>query len=72
MNPLKQLAGQTAIYGLGTIVPRLLNFLLLTPFYTRVFFQGEYGMVTELVEPSNVKAFINIGFFGGIHSLVTN
>jgi len=48
LNPLKQLAGQTAIYGLGTIVPRLLNFLLLTPFYTRVFFQGEYGMVTEL------------------------
>lgn len=48
MNPLKQLAGQTVIYGLGTIVPRLLNFLLLTPFYTRVFLQGEYGMVTEL------------------------
>ena len=48
MNPLKQLAGQTAVYGLGTIVPRLLNFLLLTPFYTRVFIKGEYGMVTEL------------------------
>ncbi len=48
MNPLKQLAGQTAVYGLGTIVPRVLNFLLLTPFYTRVFIQGEYGMVTEL------------------------
>lgn len=48
MNPLKQLAGQTAVYGLGTIVPRLLNFLLLTPFYTRVFVKGEYGMVTEL------------------------
>lgn len=48
MNPLKQLAGQTAVYGLGTIVPRLLNYLLLTPFYTRVFVQGEYGMVTEL------------------------
>ena len=48
MNPLKQLAGQTAVYGLGTIVPRLLNFLLLTPFYTRVFLQGEFGMITEL------------------------
>ena len=42
------LAGQTAVYGMGTIVPRLLNYLLLTPFYTRVFQQGEYGMVTEL------------------------
>ncbi len=48
LNPLKQLAGQTAVYGLGTIVPRLLNYLLLTPFYTRVFVKGEYGMVTEL------------------------
>ncbi len=48
MNPLKQLAGQTAIYGLGTIVPRLLNYLLLTPFYTRIFLPGEYGAVTEL------------------------
>lgn len=48
MNPLRQLAGQTAIYGLGTIVPRLLNYLLLTPFYTRVFLTGEYGVITEL------------------------
>jgi O-antigen/teichoic acid export membrane protein len=48
LNPLKQLAGQTAVYGMGTIVPRLLNYLLLTPFYTRVFVQGEYGTITEL------------------------
>lgn len=48
MNYLKQLAGQTAIYGLGTIVPRLLNFLLMTPFYTRVFVKGEYGVISEL------------------------
>lgn len=48
MNPLKRLAGQTAIYGMGTIIPRLLNYLLLTPFYTRIFIQGEYGIVTEL------------------------
>ena len=47
-HPLKMLAGQTAVYGMGTIVPRLLNYLLLTPFYTRVFLQGEYGVVTEL------------------------
>jgi len=48
LNYLKQLAGQTAIYGLGTIVPRLLNFLLMTPFYTRVFVKGEYGVISEL------------------------
>lgn len=48
MKPITQLAGQTAVYGMGTIVPRLLNYLLLTPFYTRIFAEGEYGIVTEL------------------------
>jgi len=48
LKPIKQLAGQTAIYGLGTIVPRLLNYLLLTPFYTNIFQRGEYGVITEL------------------------
>ena len=48
MKPLKQLAGQTVVYGMGTIVPRLLNYLLLTPFYTRIFAEGQYGVVTEL------------------------
>ena len=48
MNPLKQLFAQTAVYGLGTVIPRLLNYLLLTPFFTRVFLLGEYGIVTEL------------------------
>ena len=47
-NPLKRLAGETAIYGLGTIVPRLLNYLLV-PFYTYlVFNKEEYGQITEL------------------------
>jgi O-antigen/teichoic acid export membrane protein len=48
LNPLKKLAGQTLIYGMGTIVPRLLNYFLLTPFYTRIFITGEYGVITEL------------------------
>ena len=48
MNPLKQLFGQTAVYGFGTVVPRLLNYLLLTPFFTRVFDLEEYGIITEL------------------------
>ncbi|KPK86966.1 MAG: hypothetical protein AMS27_03805 [Bacteroides sp. SM23_62_1] len=48
MNQIKQLFGQTAIYGMGTVVPRLLNYILLTPFFTRIFKLGEYGIVTEL------------------------
>jgi len=47
VNPIKKLAGETAIYGLGTIIPRLLNYFLV-PFYTRVFAQGDYGQITEL------------------------
>jgi O-antigen/teichoic acid export membrane protein len=47
LNPLKKLAGQTAIYGLPTIFGRLLNYLLV-PLYTRIFVPAEYGIVTEL------------------------
>lgn len=48
MNPIKQLFGQTLVYGMGIVLPRLLNYLLLTPFYTRIFNPGEYGVITEL------------------------
>ncbi len=44
MNPIKKLAGQTAIYGLPSIFGRILNYLLV-PLYTRVFSQEEYGVV---------------------------
>ena len=47
MNPLKKLAGQTVIYGLSSVVGRLLNYLLV-PLYTRYFLPSEYGVVTEL------------------------
>lgn len=38
---------QTAIYGLSSVVGRLLNYLLV-PIYTRYFLPSEYGVVTEL------------------------
>lgn len=47
-SPLKQLAGETAIYGLSTILARIINFALV-PVYTRVLTQGNYGVVTELM-----------------------
>jgi len=47
VNPLKNLLGQTAIYGLSSIVGRLLNYLLV-PLYTRYFTTSEYGDVTLL------------------------
>ena len=42
MNPIKQLAGQTAIYGLPSILGRILSYLLV-PIYTRVLNPGEFG-----------------------------
>ena len=47
MGSIKKLAGQTAIYGLSSIMGRLLNYLLV-PFYTRIFSTIEYGVVSEL------------------------
>ena len=47
-NPLKQLAGETAIYGLSTILARIVNFLLV-PLYTRVLLEADYGVVTEFM-----------------------
>lgn len=47
MNPLKRLAGQTAIYGLSSIIGRLLNYLLV-PLYTRVLIPSDYGIYTDV------------------------
>ena len=47
-NPLKQLAGETAIYGLSTILARVINFLLV-PMYTRMLSTQQYGIFTEFM-----------------------
>lgn len=64
MSSLKKLASQTAVYGLSSIVGRLLNYLLV-PLYTRVFAPGEYGIVTELYA---YVAFFNIVFTYGLET----
>jgi O-antigen/teichoic acid export membrane protein len=47
-NPIKKLLGQTAVYGLSSIIGRLLNYLLV-PLYTQVFADpSDYGVVSEL------------------------
>ncbi|WP_020536984.1 lipopolysaccharide biosynthesis protein [Lewinella cohaerens] len=48
MALLKKLAGETAIYGLSSILGRVVNWIILTPYFTRVFEKGEYGIVTDL------------------------
>ena len=47
-NPLKQLAGETAIYGLSTILARIINFALV-PLYTRVLTQSDFGVMSEFM-----------------------
>ncbi|TNF31814.1 MAG: polysaccharide biosynthesis protein [Bacteroidetes bacterium] len=47
MSVLKKLAGQTAIYGLSSIVARFLNYLLV-PLHTDVFVPQQYGVITEM------------------------
>ncbi len=37
MSLLKKLAGETAIYGISNVLSRILHYLLLTPYLTRVF-----------------------------------
>ena len=44
---LEKLAKQTAVYGISTIVVRFLSYLL-TPYYTRIFGQETYGIVTDI------------------------
>lgn len=36
------------MYGLGSIIPRFLNYAILTPYYTYKFQVQEYGIITEL------------------------
>lgn len=49
MEDVRKLAGQTAIYGIGTMVPRFLNYVVLTPLFTyTVKTDSDYGVIVEL------------------------
>ncbi len=56
MSVLKKLAGETAIYGISSVIGRVLN-LILTPFYTNIFSPGIYGIVGQLY---GYVAFANV------------
>lgn len=47
LSILKKLAGQTAIYGISSIVGRFLNYLVV-PLHTAVFLPQQYGVITEM------------------------
>jgi O-antigen/teichoic acid export membrane protein len=64
MSKLKSLAGETLFYGLGTIVPRALNFLLVA-LHTRIFVPAEYGVITNLL---GYVAILNIVYMFGMET----
>jgi O-antigen/teichoic acid export membrane protein len=58
---IKQLLSQTAIYGLSSVLGRVLNFLLV-PLYTKVFDKTEYGEVIILYSYTAIlNVFLSYG-----------
>ncbi len=69
MNPLKKLLGQTAIYGLSTIIGRLLNYLLV-PLYTYQFTDPkDFGVRTEFYA---YASFLNVVLTYGMETALFN
>jgi O-antigen/teichoic acid export membrane protein len=64
MSQIKKLAGQTAYYGISSILGRVLNFALV-PFYTRILPEAEYGVVINLY---GIAAFLNIIYTYGLET----
>lgn len=64
MSKIKRLAGETVLYGLGSIVPRLLNFILF-PLHTAVFAPEEYGVFTYLM---SFVALLNVVYTFGMET----
>jgi O-antigen/teichoic acid export membrane protein len=64
MSILKKLAGETAIYGLSSIVGRFLNYLLV-PLYTGIFSPSEYGVSTLFY---SYASFLGIIFTYGMET----
>ena len=64
MSKLKRLAGETILYGFGSIIPRFLNFLLVR-LHTAVFVPEEYGLITKLFA---YVAVINTIFMFGMET----
>lgn len=64
MSKLKNLAGETALYGMGSIVPRVLNFFLIA-LHTRIFYPEQLGLYTNLYA---WVAFLNIVYLFGMET----
>ena len=64
MGKIQRLAGETVLYGLGSILPRFLSFLLVR-LHTNVFSPEEYGIITKVYA---YVAVVNIVFIFGMET----
>lgn len=64
MKKLKELLGDTLVYGISNVVARFINYLLV-PFYTDVFKPGQYGIVGLVYAGIS---FLNVIFTFGMES----
>lgn len=64
MNPLKKLASEAGLYGLPSILGRLLNYLLV-PLHTFVFMPDQFGSIGKLYA---YAAFLNIIYTYGMET----
>jgi O-antigen/teichoic acid export membrane protein len=64
MSSLKKLAGQTAVYGLSTILGRFLNYLLV-PLHTALFSKADFGTVAEMY---GYVSFLNVILMYGMET----
>ena len=69
MNPLKKLAGQTAIYGLSTIIGRLMNYLLVPLWTYRFPNPADFGVTTEFYA---YTTFLNVILTYGMETALFN
>lgn len=65
MSNLQKLASQTALYGVGSILPKMLNFLLVPLYTINTFNKEEYGTVTKLFA---FVAFVNVIYLFGMET----
>lgn len=63
-SKIKNLAGETVLYGLGNMVPRFLNFFLF-PIHTLFFRPEEYGIYTYLM---SIVGLLNVVYTFGMET----
>jgi len=64
-NKIKGLAGETVLYGLGSILPRVINFMLVPLHTIHMFSRADYGHITTLYA---IVAFVNVVFMFGMET----